>query len=107
MRKDTKKKNFWINNEQDIKLKNICSKSGITEKEFFVRCIEGKTIAEKPGKEFYEAVKQIRGVAINLNQIAAKANKMNFIDAQNYKKMAQKVDTFLVEMKEKFLIGKN
>ena len=107
MRKDTKKKNFWINNEQDIKLKAICCKAGITEKEFFLRCIEGKNVVEKPGNEFYDAVKQIRGVAINLNQIATKANKLNFIDVKSYKAMASKVDKFLVEMKEKFLLGKN
>ena len=107
MRKDNKKKNFWINERQDEMLKNKFSKAGITEKEFFIRCIEGKTIAEKPGDGFYKAVGTLIGIANNLNQIARVANTTGIVEKDKYKINADYAIEFMMDFKKKYKIGKS
>lgn len=107
MRKDNKKKNFWISERQDKLLKEKCIKAGITEKEFLIRCIENKTIMEKPDKEFYKAVNTIRPIARNINQIAAIANKKGFIDIRRYNENINEINKFIIDIRKRFLIGTN
>lgn len=106
MRKRTVKKNFWLNNDEDELLKEKCKKANISEAEFFRRVILGYEIKEKPNKEFYDAIKSLRGISINLNQIARKANSLNLIDVPAYKKVTTKLNEFMIEMKEKYLIDR-
>ena len=106
MRKDNVKKNFWINERQDRILKEKCNKASISEKEFFVRCIEGKNIAEKPGEGFYKSVATIIGIANNLNQVARVANTTGEIEKEKYKKNADYAIQFMLDMKKKYKIGK-
>ena len=107
MRIDNKKKNFWISEKQDKLLKEKCKKAGITEKEFLIRCIENKTIMEKPDKEFYKAVNTIRPIARNINQIAAIANKKGFIDIRRYNENINEINKFIIDIRKRFLIGTN
>ena len=106
MRKDNIKKNFWINQSQDNLLKEKCNKTGLTEKEYFVRCIEEKPIAEKPGEGFYKSVATIIGIANNLNQIARVANSTGEIEKERYKQNADIAIQFMLDVKKKYKIGK-
>lgn len=105
MRKDNKKKNFWISEKQDNILKEKCKKAGITEKEFLVRCIENKIITEKPDKEFYMAVNTIRPIARNINQIATIANRKGFIDIRRYNDNIKEINKFILDIRKRFLLG--
>ena len=55
---------------------------------------------------FYNAMKDLRGIAVNVNQIARKANSLNFIDVPQYKKISKELNKFMLEIKEKFLIDR-
>ena len=41
------KKNFWITQDEDNKLKEKCYKAQINESEYFRKCINNKTLKEK------------------------------------------------------------
>lgn len=106
MRKRTVKKNFWLNNEEEEILKQKCKKANLKEAVFLRKLILGYEIKEKPDKEFYNAIKDLRGISINLNQIARKANTLNYIDAIEYKSIVEKVNNFILDTKEHFLVDK-
>lgn len=106
MRARTIKKNFWLNEDENKILRAKCQRANITEADFFRALIMDCQIKEKPDKDFYDAIKTIRGIAINLNQIARKANSLNLIDAPLYKKMADKVCDFMIDIKAKYLIDR-
>ena len=60
-------------------------------------------IKEKPGIEFYEVMKELSKIGVNLNQIAKKANKNNLIDEDYYKELANEWQEFSRQVKSKFL----
>ncbi len=59
-------------------------RSGFTVQEYLRRLVYDKPIREKPPPEFHEVLKNLRQINNNLNQVAAKANSMNFIDTAKY-----------------------
>lgn len=107
MRTRTIKKNYYLNEEENTLLKEKCNKANMCEAEFIRAFIKDYKIKEKPDKEFYEAIKTIRGISINLNQIARKANSLGLIDVPAYKKAVNKLNDFMIEIKERFLINGN
>ena len=76
MRKRTIKKQIWINQNEDNLLKYKSKKSGLNESEFLRSCIKGYKVKEQPTKEIRDFLKQISGIANNVNQI--KDYKVNF-----------------------------
>ena len=85
MRNRTIKKSFYLNEEENRLLKEKCFGSFISESDFFRMCILNKEIKEKPDEKFYDTLEQLRGVAININQIARVANQTRVIDADSLK----------------------
>ena len=104
MRARNIKKNFWLNEEEDNLLKEKCQIANTSEAQFFRDVITGYKIKEQPKQEFYEVLKNLRGIAINMNQVARKANALNYVDVKSYKKAVEQVSNFILELKQKFLI---
>lgn len=70
MRQRTIKKQFYLNQTEENLLKEKSKKSGLSESEFLRSIIKGQKIKEQPTKEIREFIKQISGIANNINQIA-------------------------------------
>lgn len=92
-----------LNEIENEKLISDCKKANISYGEYFRKLLMEKQIKEKPGKEFYEVMKQLSKIGVNLNQIAYKANSTNKIDKDYYKTEAEKWHKFAKEVKQKFL----
>ena len=60
-------------------------------------------VKEKPDYEFYKVMKELTKIGINLNQLARKANTLNFIDKDEYKKQAEEWKSFSDRIKNKYL----
>ena len=60
-------------------------------------------LKEKPDYEFYNVMKELSKIGINLNQLARKANTLNFIDKDEYKKQAEEWKSFSNKIKNKYL----
>ena len=97
------KKNFYLNEEENTRLKNNCEKTGLSESSYLRALIMGYKPIEQPNENVFEMIKQLRGIGIKLNQIARQANYLEYIDAPNYKRTVEKLEEFMNEFRSKFL----
>ena len=104
MRKRNIKKQIWLNREEATQLKKQAKKSGLNEATLLRNLIMNFQPREKPDDRFYEAIKQLRYIGNNLNQIAKKANHLNYIDRDSYNKETEKLNKFIIDIKKEFLI---
>lgn len=104
MRNRTIKKQFWLNETEEKLLKEKSKKAGLSEAEFIRSFINGYKLKEKPDENFYYVLKDLRGIATNVNQLARNANRYGYYsDAEKYKKDFQKVSDFIVDIQEMYL----
>lgn len=97
------KKQFWVNEEESKLLSNKAFKVGLSESELMRFLIRGFEPREKPDERFYEAIKQLRLIGVNINQIAKKANATNYIDKEKYLKDYEKMNQLIDLIKNEFL----
>ena len=103
MRKRNIRKDIMLNEVENEKLIADCKKANLSYGEYFRKLLMEKEIKEKPGIEFYEVMKQLSKIGVNLNQIAYKANITNNIEKDYYKQEAEEWHKFAKEVKQKFL----
>ncbi len=101
MRKRTIKKQIWINQEEDNLLKLKSRKAGLNESEFLRSCIKGYKIKEQPTKEIKEFIKQISGIANNINQIAIRVNVSGYIQKEELEYLKNTINQFILEFQKK------
>lgn len=77
----TIKKQFWITPEDDEILKLKCEKACLSEAALMRYLIRGYEPREKPDERFYKLMNDLSAIGRNINQIVAKANTLNFVDA--------------------------
>ena len=106
MRKRNIKKQIWLNREEASQLKKKAKKVGLNEATLVRSLILGFEPKEKPDDRFYEVMKELRDIGNNLNQIAKKANYLNYIDERNYKEETDKLNEFILKIKHEFLSSK-
>lgn len=104
MRSRNIKKQIWINKEEDAILKEKATRVGLCEADLIRNLILDFEPKEKPDNRFYEVMKEMRAIGNNLNQIAHKANALNFIDYNLYKVEAEKWNNFILRIKKEFLL---
>ena len=93
MRNRTIKKQIWLNEIEDNLLKEKSKKANISEAEFLRNCINGFEVQEKPDENFYYVLRDLRGIATNINQLARNANRYGYYtDAEKYVFDKLKVD---------------
>ncbi len=103
MRKRNIRIQIRLNDIEYAKLQDDITKSNITISDYIRKLILKEKIKEKPDYKFYEVMKQLSKIGVNLNQIAHKANATNEIDKEYYKIEAKKWKELSKEIKEKFL----
>ena len=103
MRKREIKKNFYLNDEEQEILKEKAIQVGLKEAEF-IRClIKGFIPREKPGKEFYDEIKNLRQIGNNLNQLTKYANTTGKLREIEIIKTKELVEKFIYDLQEKYL----
>lgn len=101
------KKQFWFNKEEATMLKKKAKKVGLNESTLMRNLVMGFEPREKPDDRFFDALRQLRSVSNSLNQLATKANALNFVDEVEYRKQKKKVDDIIVNIKDEFLYPKS
>ena len=101
MRKRTIKKQIWINQAEENLLKANAKKSGLSESEFLRSCIKGYKIKEQPTKEIKEFIKQISGIANNINQIAMSVNAVGYIRDEDLEYIKNTIPKFILDFQKK------
>ena len=84
-------------------MKKKSKKVGLNEATLIRNLILGFEPKEKPDERFYEAIKELRHIGNNLNQIAKKANYLNYVDERSYKEETDKLNKFILKIKHEFL----
>ena len=106
MRNRRIKKQIWLNDEEDYILKTRSEAVGMNASDYIRKLLVGYKPKEKPSEEFYVAIKNIRAIGNNINQIARRANTLNNIDCELYKTEAIKWNNFMLDIKKEFLLPK-
>ena len=101
MRERTIKKQIWIKQEEDNLLKLKSKKAGLNESEFLRSCIKGYKIKEQPTKEIKKFIKQISGIANNINQIAIRVNVSGYIQKEELEYLKNTINQFILEFQKK------
>ena len=97
------KKQVWLNSKENELLKNKCMKAGISESAFFRLVIENTEIKEKPDENFYRILNDLRGVAVNINQLARVANSYQYVDDNKYYPLANKINNMVDDLQKFYL----
>ena len=103
MRKRNIRIQVRLNDIEYAKLLDDTTKSNENISDYIRKLILEKEIKEKPDYEFYEVMKQLSKIGVNLNQIAHKANSTNVIDKDYYNQEAKKWNELSRQIKSKYL----
>ena len=99
----TLKKQFWLNQQEDNDLKGKAKRTCLSEAELLRFLIRSYHPKEKPDDRFFEAMRQLSSIANNLNQLAAKAHSLGFIDAQKLDEEVIRWHQFQADIERQFL----
>ncbi len=97
------KKQFWLSPEDAAELKRKAQVCGLTETAAIRILIRGFIPREQPDAKFYEVMRELSAICNNINQLAAKANALGFIDAPLLKEEAFRWARFQADVESHFL----
>lgn len=97
---------FSTTYEEYKEIKIRAEKVGLNLSDYIRNRAVGFEPREKPPKEFYEAIKQIRMIGNNINQIARLANETGILDELTCKQQFDKLNELIIEIKKEFLLPK-
>ena len=86
MRKRPNQILFYLNDKELKILNQRIAKTGLSREAYLRSLIENTVPKELPPMDFYDVMRELRQISINMNQIAMKANTLNLIDAPFYTK---------------------
>ncbi len=101
--KRTIKKQFWLNQQEDNDLKDKAERTCLTEAALLRLLIRSYHPKEKPDEKFYHAMRELSLIGSNINQLAAKAHSLVFIDAQKLDEEVKRWHQFQSDIEREFL----
>ncbi len=103
MRKRNIQKIVRFNREEAQDLQKKAKKACLSEAGLIRLLIRGYEPKEKPDDRFYDVMRELSSIGNNINQLAAKANSLGFIDAPMLKAEAVKWTKFQSEIERTYL----
>lgn len=103
LRKRSMRIDVMLNEIEYKKLINDVAKQDTTYSEHIRNLIMEAQLKEKPDYEFYLVMKELSKIGTNLNQLARKANTLNYINKEEYQKQAEIWKKFSKQIKDKYL----
>ncbi len=97
---------FRLTDEEAEQLYALVKKSGRSKEAFLREMVRGYRLCEKPDPEFYQIMRELSAIGNRINQLAAKANALNFVDAPMLREEARKWHDFQIEVRKKYLLPK-
>lgn len=95
--------NLKLNDYEDDMLTEKSRKTGKNKSEYLRELICSSCPVEAPPKKFYDAVRELNKIGVNINQVAARANASGYVsddDIAYLKKTAEEVFDRLSEIKK-------
>lgn len=103
MRKRNVDKHIWFSRAEAQELQRKAKKACMTEAGLIRLLIRGYEPREKPDDRFYDVMRELSSIGNNINQLAAKANALGFIDAPLLKSEADKWNKFQSQVEREYL----
>lgn len=95
---------FRLNEEEAERFNRLVEKTGYSREAFLRAMILGYRLSEKPNDEFYKKMRELSAIGSRVNQIAIKANALDFIDASMLRDEATRWRAFQLEVQKRFLL---
>lgn len=67
------------------------NKSGLSQEAYLRALIKGRVPRQPPPADFYAMMKELHAIGNRINQIAARANAIGFIDAEQYERYVREL----------------
>ena len=103
MKRRTVKKQFWFSRDEAQDLQKKAKKTCLTEAALVRLLVRGYEPKERPDERFYDVMRQLSSIGNNINQLAAKANTLSFVDAQKLQKESERWHKFQADVERQFL----
>lgn len=103
MRKRNIDKHIWFSRAEAQELQRKAKKACLSEAGLIRLLIKGYEPKEKPDDRFYDMMRELSAIGNNINQLAAKANTLGFVDAPLLKSEAEKWNKFQSEIERRYL----
>ena len=103
MRKRNIDKHIWFSRAEAQELQRKAKKACLSEAGLIRLLIKGYDPKEKPDDRFYDVMRELSAIGNNINQLAAKANTLGFVDAPLLKSEAEKWNKFQSEIERRYL----
>lgn len=103
MKRRTVKKQFWFSRDEAQDLQKKTKKTCLTEAALVRLLVRGYEPKERPDERFYDVMRQLSSIGNNINQLAAQANSLSFVDAQKLQKEADRWHKFQADVERQFL----
>lgn len=97
---------FRLNEEEAQYLYELVRKSGRSKEALLRSMVKGYRLCEKPDPEFYQIMRELSAIGNRINQIAAKANALDFIDTPMLREEAKKWHDFQLDVRKRYLLPK-
>mgnify|MGYP004642819305 FL=1 len=103
MKRRTVKKQFWFSRDEAQDLQKKAKKTCLTEAALVRLLVRGYEPKERPDERFYDVMRQLSSIGNNINQLAAQANSLSFVDAQKLQKESERWNKFQADVERQFL----
>ena len=97
---------FRLNDEEAAYLYGLVEKSGRSKEALLRSMLMGYRLCEKPDPEFYQIMRELSAIGNRINQLAAKANALDFIDTPMLREEARKWHDFQLDVRKRYLLPK-
>ena len=104
MRKRPIKKSFYLTNSEFELLKKRAFDVGLSVSDYLRSLIKNVVPREKPNKEFYNEIKNLRLIGNNLNQLTKYVNTTGILRERDILKTIELINTFIYKLQEKYLV---
>ena len=84
---------IWLTEEEYTELKARVARTPLSMQAYLRDVIRNIQPKERIQYDLFETLKLLQNISINLNQLARKANSLNFIDTAAYWKLADEIES--------------
>lgn len=104
MRKRNVQVLFRLNEEEAEYLYELVRKSGRSKEALLRSMVMGYHLCEKPDPKFYKIMRELSAIGNRINQLAAKANALDFVDAPMLREEAKRWREFRLDVSKCYLL---
>ena len=101
--KRTVKKQVWFSKPEAQDLQKKAKKACLSEAALIRLLLRGYEPREKPDDRFYDSMRELSAIGHNINQLAAKAHSLGFVDAPMLAKEAERWHKFQSDIERCYL----